>query len=101
MEHQYMYVLVRNDLSGPQKAVQSAHAAIEASRAFIKPGEEHPSVIIVTVKSEQKLKNIADKLGVKYRAFFEPDIGNQMTAIATEPIHGEQRKFFRKFQLMK
>lgn len=96
-----MYVLVRNDLSTPQKAVQSAHAAIEASRAFIKHGEEHPSVIILVVKSEHKLKVIADKLDVKYRAFFEPDIGNQLTAIATAPISGEQRQFFRKFQLLK
>jgi hypothetical protein len=95
-----MYVLIRNDLSNAQKAVQSAHAAIEASRAFIKPGQEHPSVIIVTVKSEHKLKTIAEKLQVKFRAFFEPDIGNQMTAIATEPIHGDDRQFFRKFQLM-
>jgi len=96
-----MYVLVRNDLSIPQQAVQSAHAAIEASRAFLEPGQEHPSVIIVIVKSEQKLKSIAAKLDVKFRAFFEPDIGNQMTAIATAPISGEQRNFFKKFQLMK
>jgi hypothetical protein len=96
-----MYVLVRKDLSVPQRAVQSAHAAIEASRAFLNPGDEHPHLVILTVKNEHKLKMISEQLKVKFRVFIEPDIGNQLTAIATEPISGETRDFFRKFQLLK
>jgi hypothetical protein len=67
----------------------------------MKPGEIHPSVIILSIKNERKLQKIANELKVKYRPFFEPDIGNQLTAIATEPISGEDRNMFRKYNLIK
>lgn len=101
--HAYMYVLVRKDLSQRQKAVQSAHACIEAARKYLKPGDEHPSVIICCVKSEQKLKMCADELlgkGIDLQIFKEPDIGHQMTALASEPVRGAKRKLFSRFQLM-
>jgi hypothetical protein len=97
-----MYVIVRKDLSNAQKAVQSAHACIEAARAFIKPGDEHPSVIICEVRSEAKLKMIMEELNgqVNYKTFQEPDIGNQYTALATEPIYNNKRFLFKRFQLI-
>jgi hypothetical protein len=33
--------------------------------------------------------------------FFEPDFGTGNTAIATEPIYGDDRKFFKKFKMYK
>ena len=54
-EHQYIYVIVRNDLSNAQKAVQSSHAVIESSRKFLPINAEHPSVIILIVKNQKKL----------------------------------------------
>lgn len=39
--------------------------------------------------------------GVKLTPFYESDLNNQLTAFATEPITGEQRKLFRNFQLLK
>jgi hypothetical protein len=98
--HKYIYVIVRNDLSSPQKAVQSCHASMESSRKFLKQGDEHPSVIILVVKDEKRLHKLANDVPYKFVKFFEPDIGNQMTAIATEPIAGEQRDFFKRFQLL-
>lgn len=98
-----MYVLVRKDLSHRQKAVQSAHACIEAARTYLKPGDSHPSVIICCVKSEQKLKMCAEELagkGIDVQIFREPDIGHQMTALASEPVRGAKRKLFSRFQLM-
>jgi hypothetical protein len=90
-------------LSPAQKAVQSAHACIEAARAFINPGDEHPSVIICEVRSEDKLKMVMRELDgqVNYKAFQEPDIGNQYTALATEPIYNNKRSLFKRFQLIK
>lgn len=99
-EHKYMYVIVRNDLSGPQKAVQSAHAAIESGRRYLKEGEEHPSVIILIVKNERKLIELQDKIPYDHVVFREPDIGNQVTAIATKPLVGEEREFFKRYQLL-
>lgn len=99
-----MYVFVRKDLSTPQQAVQSSHACIEASRAFLAGADEHPSVIIFGIKSEPKLKDIASRLeeaGVRHRVFVEPDIGDQWTAIATEPIPQEKRHLFAKYTLLR
>lgn len=33
--------------------------------------------------------------------FYEPDHETGFTAIATEPIYGEDRKFFKKFKMYK
>lgn len=100
--HPYSYVIVRKDLSPAQKAVQSCHASIEAARAFHKPNDIHPSVIICEVKSEDKLKMVMNEINgmVRYKAFQEPDIGNQYTALATEPVTGDTRKIFSRFQLI-
>lgn len=99
-DHKYMYVIVRNDLSPPQKAVQAAHAAIESARHFVSDGEEHPSVIILIVKNEAKLIKLYDKIPYDCISFEEPDIGNQMTAIATRPLCGKERDFFKRYQLL-
>lgn len=100
LEHGYVYVIVRNDLSPAQKAVQSCHACIEVARSWY--DGEHPSVIIVVVKNEHKLnKLVADLEGeVDIKVFKEPDIGDQTTAIATRPLYGEARKRFAKYQLL-
>lgn len=103
-DHPYVYVITRKDLSVSQQAVQSCHAVIESTKAFSKNMEEHPSVIICSVKSEHKLKDTIQYLydnGIKMRAFKEPDICNEYTSIATEPLYGERRKLMNKFQLMK
>ena len=96
----YTYILIRNDLSSAQKAVQSCHAAIEASRSFLSSNDEHPHLVILVVKNENKLKKIAEGLTIKYKPFVEPDMDNQWTAIATEPISGHDREQFKRFQLL-
>jgi hypothetical protein len=84
--------------------VQAGHAAIESSRAFINPDDAHPYLILCTMKNEDQLRHAADDLerqGIRLKRFFEPDIGYQLTAFATEPLSGDSRKAMRKFQLMK
>ena len=101
--HAYMYVLVRKDLSPRQQAVQSCHAAIEATRNHITQNDEHPSIIICCVKSEQKLLMCAEELqnkGIECQLFREPDMGNQVTALASRPLKGDEREAFARFQLM-
>lgn len=101
--HSYMYILVRKDLSTRQQAVQSCHASIESARNYLRSGDEHPSTIICSVKSEDKLlmcaKELAEK-GIDFQLFREPDIGNQATALASRPLRGDERKAFSRFQLM-
>lgn len=98
-----MYVLVRRDLSRPQQTVQACHAAIEAARTFLQPFHEHPFLVICGIRDGPDLCRQLLRLqeaGIRCRAFHEPDIGNQLTAIATEPVCGPQRKRFRRFQLL-
>ena len=105
MNHQvsYMYVLVRKDLSTPQISVQACHACIEACRSFITNTSDHPHLVLLGVKGEQQLYNSArklDKAGVQYRIFTEPDRNGEATALATEPIFGEQRHLFRSYRCL-
>lgn len=103
-DHAYMYAITRKDLSGPQQAVQAGHAAIEATRAYLGKDDEHPSLILCSMKNEDQLRRAADELerqGIRLKRFYEPDIGYKLTAFATEPLTGESRKAMRKFQLIK
>lgn len=99
-----MYVLVRRDLSHPQQVVQACHASLEAARAFLSPGHEHPFVIVCGVRDEPRLFDWLDKLeraGIRCRAFAEPDLDGQLTAVATEPVCGNQRRVFKDCQLLR
>ena len=103
VETHYVYVLVRKDLSLPQQAVQSCHAAIEATRLFITSQHSHPHLVLCGVRDESVLRREASRLefdGVRFASFYEPDRGNELTAIATEPIVGEGRHCFRRYNLL-
>lgn len=102
--HPYCYVVVRTDLSAPQIAVQSAHAAIEVARSHLDSSLDHPSVILCGVDDEAKLQKQLDfyqNQGILCKPFYEADLDNQLTAFATEPIFGERRKLFKRLQLCK
>jgi peptidyl-tRNA hydrolase len=82
-------VVSRKDLNPGQQAVQSGHAALDFT--FQHPGqaaEWHKSsnfLIYLSVNNEQELSVLSEKLklsGVKVTEFREPDLGNQLTAIA-------------------
>lgn len=93
-----LYVVTRQDLAPGYQAVQSLHAL----RLF---SEEHPSIDkewyqvsnylgLLSVSDEQSINSLITKLqvkGIKYSVFREPDINNQVTAIAVEPCE-EARK---------
>jgi hypothetical protein len=97
-----VYVFIHRDLSFPQQVVQACHACYEM--ASTTPAcHEHPSVILLGIDNETKLLACLQKLqaaGIEHREFREPDIGHQLTSIATTPIIGD-RSFFRKYQLLR
>lgn len=100
LEHNYTYVITRNDLKYNQKTVQSIHAAIES---FNNNDYEHYSVISILVKNESKLKKVIEELierGIKVSIFREPDMENEITAVATAPLTGHSRNYLKKFQLL-
>jgi hypothetical protein len=83
--------------------VQAGHACLEAARAFLPCDHEHPFLVVCGVRDEVRLGRWLDRLreaGIRFCAFFEPDLGDQLTAAATEPLRGEQRHIFRDLSLL-
>jgi hypothetical protein len=83
--------------------VQACHACIEAVRAFLPSQHEHPFLVVCGVRDERRLGQWRDRLeraGIRFRAFFEPDLGEQLTALATEPLRGRPRRLFRNLRLL-
>lgn len=99
---EYSYVIVRKDIPEAHKSVQGTHAAIEQ---FRNSNLEHPSVIYVVVKNENKLKKVIKdllELEIDFSIFREPmsPYDNSITAVCTQPLSGDKRKYMQKFMLL-
>lgn len=84
-------VLSRKDLSPGYQAVQSAHAAIDFQYQYPKIAKKwHKSnyLVLLSVSDEKELTkyiSIFKKFNLKHTIFREPDIGNEITAVAVQP----------------
>lgn len=84
-------VLSRQDLKPGYQAVQSAHAAIDFQHQYPKIAKKwHKSnyLIFLSVLDENELLkyiSIFKKFNLKHTIFREPDIGNEITAVAVQP----------------
>lgn len=97
----------RKDLSIGMQAVQSGHAAIQFQH-------EHPELaknwfhnsnylIFLSAKDEEELNSLIDRAqsqNIQVSVFREPDINNEITAIALEPCV-QSRKLTSGLQLMR
>jgi len=100
-----LYLVTRADLSPGYQAVQSCHAI----RQFT---AEHPEIdhvwftrsnylALLSVNDLDELEDLyyeARRLGLAVSAFREPDIGDQITAIAIEP-HPDTQELCRSLPL--
>ena len=78
------------------------HAGIAAARDLIPKDAIHPSLVLCTVADRDGLAAIVEKCvraGVKHRVFFEADMRDEPTAVATAPVNGEARKLFKHLPL--
>ena len=80
-----LYVLVREDLTTSYQAVQAGHAVAE----FLLRGPvtewDNGTLIYLGVPTERELVAWGERLslkGLKWEGFREPDINNEMTALA-------------------
>ena len=99
-------IITRDDISIGYQAVQAIHAAIEFcfehSELACAWHETSNHIALLVVSNEEKLIKLAEKAkknGVRVSLFAEPDIGNQITAIAMEPCP-EAKKICKKLRLM-
>jgi len=82
-----LYVIVRKDLSVSQRAVQAGHVVAQfcLDRPFSR--WKNGTLIYLGIKNLRQLEKLMKQLSynnIKYIEFREPDIGNQVTAIATD-----------------
>lgn len=77
-----MFILVRNDLSKSQQGVQGGHAlaqyALEHPDMFKKWGNS--TIVYLKVDNDWLKSHVPEN---QSSSFYEPDIGNQLTAKAT------------------
>ena len=86
------------------QCVQAIHAASEAIHHFYH-SVNHLHTVVLEVDNERKLVKAMrhlDDCGVRYRHFIDPDLNNEITALASEPIWSKEwRKVFKNFKLLK
>ena len=59
-----------------------------------------PHLVLLRARSETELEGIAarlDRLKIQYQPFYEPDLANQLTSLATEPLSAARRKPLRRY----
>jgi hypothetical protein len=96
----YVYVAIRSDLTTAQQLVQAAHATQESGAQFGCP--EHCHMVVCEVNGIEGLKKFCEvcgNAGIQYSLFYEPDYDLGYTSACTEPITGQERSHFRRFQL--
>jgi len=95
-------VVVRGDIPIQHQAVQAIHAGIASARELIPRDMIHPSLVLCTVPSRSELESLSDRLmsaGIVHRFFYESNMEDQPTALASEPVGKVGRKAFQKLPL--
>ena len=104
--NEFMTIICRDDMAPGYKVVQTAHAladfAVKHENEF-KQWQMGSNYLCCLETSENRLGILIERmedLKIKHEVFREPDIGNQITAVAVEAISREQHKtLFKKFKL--
>jgi peptidyl-tRNA hydrolase len=106
-----MFIAIRRDiLPLPHCAVQACHACAEfmhlhgqtpATLDWV--NNDKTMILLSATESQiQQIKDLYEKLGLKYRTFIEPDMGNAETATAFEPMDAELgKKIFGHLPLLR
>lgn len=96
--NQKLISITRADLTSGYQAVQSSHALIDFCFKYpdVATTWHNNSNYLcqVVVKNEDELKKYvlkANKKGIKVVEFYEPDLENQLTAIALEPSNASKK----------
>lgn len=99
----HLYLFIRKDLSPRVQAIQCAHATFELGLMLNR--EHYPvgktNFVLIGVENERELIQLKRELendGVRYHLFEEPDYDTGYTALATEPLAGDERGRFAHYQ---
>lgn len=78
-----LYVVVRDDLSPSQKAVQAGHAIAEYLKCNPDTDWYNGTLVILVENRLDKCILKLRKRNIDWVEFYEPDLDNQLTAIAS------------------
>jgi hypothetical protein len=99
----YSYFFTRQDISPEYQLVQTAHAALELGNT-LKPEQvknlHFTCCGVANLGELYMIQDYLDNQGYHYVAFREPDIGNEITSIAVEPIAENKRGVLRNYPLL-
>ena len=94
-----LFVVVRLDLSNSQRSVQAGHAIAEFMLHRPNSSWKNHTLVILGVDNKDRLEQVIDRLdmkGIDWIGFREPDLNNEITAIASDIDCG----VFRKMKLL-
>jgi len=104
MNPPYLYVFVRKDLDVQDQMCQAVHAAQISGALYGCPEDCH--LVVLGVENEKELlvtSLVCSKAKIQYVIFDEPSNANNQslgfTAIATEPISQNKRRYFSSHKL--
>lgn len=96
--HEYVYIFTRQDMTPEQQLVQSAHATLVLGSKLAGRDVSELYFAVIGVPDLAGLSSVIKDLGdIEYVTFYEPDIGNTMTSIATMPIPYRKRGKLLKY----
>ena len=97
--------MTRNDLTLSYQLPQTIHAAIQFANDYYNEFgynlSANTTVVALAAKDLKELELFTkklDEIGSRYSKFYEPDIGNELTAIAIVPSPAN-KKLCSKFKL--
>jgi peptidyl-tRNA hydrolase len=103
MENDKLYVVVRRDLPVGLRCAQICHAALKFAHEWrtIETAWYHGSnnIVILEVEDQAELLVMIERLrngGISLSVFEEPDLNNEITAIAVEP---KAKRLLRRVRL--
>jgi len=88
-----LFVITRNDLSAAYQAVQSGHAVAEWMIANKDHHWQNKTLVYLAVKDLRRLELLKEKLDSRCYdpvCFYEPDMNNELTAVA---VYAKQNSF--------
>ena len=96
--HSKLRIVSRRDLPIGTQALQSGHAAIDFQYQHPVEAKEWQNksnyLVFLTVADEEELIKFITKAnlsGIKHTVFREPDLNNQITAVAFEPSEASRK----------
>lgn len=93
---EYVYIFVRQDITAEYQAVQSAHATLRlgfvlGKNGWTKERQEALYFTLVGVPNKDELEKLQAEYSTTSVPFYEPDLNNQMTALALTPVRAHKR----------